>query len=1047
VTLINSTFTSNSASKGGAVYANGGVELTIEGVDFTSNIGRGSGGAIELETNSLATMITQSSFIDNTAPIGGAIGASDTSIIISSTKFENNRVTNNGGAVSCVQTGATTPVVTVTASNFTSQSSVYGGAFCSSKCNISTDASTFLHNTATDGGVFYLINDAHATMTGCTVHNNRAGSRGGVVASIESQLICSNSDLRGNLASTGAVFFDDDHAVIETNNVYAKNVAAYGNDGAIIATANSLIVVSGPSIAQSGQAIGTIIVRLYDATNLMNYTAGTQTVTVSMPTDGLASGGVSAIMVAGAATFDEIVVTAPSGGPYSLVFTATLALLDGTSRVLTTTYSTLTISSCGLGTRVVDNVCVTCDQGKHSTDLNALTCTNCPAGSRGVVNDTNGLTTCETCPSGKFQANDGQLTCDQCPAGKYALNIPNQSQCYECSVGTAASIAGSVGSCSLCLAGTYAAVNGSLECIACGAGSINILNGSSSCQPCSGSTYQSLSGQSYCLSCALGTYSVTNLVTPTPIAACTQARPGFYVNSTGSTTAYACSPGTASSSYGSANCSSCAPGSYVSSSQASSCISAARGYYVTSSGSSSQLPCPAGRYSTGGAIVCTTCDPGSWSSGAAETCASCSAGSYQPADSLRDLPCTLCPAGNYSTSIGATSCIGCDRGAYASSTGSVSCSPCGRGTANNLPGQATCPSCPAGSSAIDVGLYECVPCGIGKYSSSANAQSCFDAPAGSYVDSLGASSPTPCLAGTEQPLTGGTNCSECVRGRYAPQGTASCIAAPLGYAANGTGLSTATSCSLGTYSQSLGSSQCLPCAKGTYGPTAALSTCLDCIGASVAPIEGLSACSQCPLHSSAIDNTCECDVGFYAVEVLLNGTIVTSCYTCPSGTSCTTSGSTAAAIQVSSATWKLVLADGTITTSACPGDRCVQGNCTDNRKPVNENPLCGSCINDDYSEWGGQCVYCKDSNIGYIFGVVALSIVWVLFLLRAAKGNSSSHTKIFSYFLATARFMLNDQLNWMQWLGLFDFSPDRGNGGTCVTPLSAYGQMGMQVYY
>jgi hypothetical protein len=40
--------------------------------------------------------------------------------------------------------------------------------------------------------------------------------------------------------------------------------------------------------------------------------------------------------------------------------------------------------------------------------------------------------------------------------------------------------------------------------------------------------------------------------------------------------------------------------------------------------------------------------------------------------------------------------------------------------------------------------------------------------------------------------------------------------------------------------------------------------------------------------------------------------------------------------------------------------------------------------------------------------------------------------------------MLNDQLSWLTWMGVLDFSPDRSSGGTCVTPLSPYGQMAMQ---
>jgi hypothetical protein len=129
----------------------------------------------------------------------------------------------------------------------------------------------------------------------------------------------------------------------------------------------------------------------------------------------------------------------------------------------------------------------------------------------------------------------------------------------------------------------------------------------------------------------------------------------------------------------------------------------------------------------------------------------------------------------------------------------------------------------------------------------------------------------------------------------------------------------------------------------------------------------------------------------------------------PTGAVCGV-GSTAEALTVVTGTWKLVTSTGDVATYTCPGERCDGSNCTANRKDIQENPLCGSCISDEYSEWGGQCVHCTQNNSGYIFLLVLISFGYVLFLLRAAMGNSSSHTKIFSYFLATARYLRTSSL-------------------------------------
>ena len=181
---------------GGAIFNYFG-SVFIDGSDFTGNTGRWDGGAIN---NNSYTVITNSSFVSNFAFSGGAlwnyVGATmsvsdclfvtntatqggainnreNTFLIINHCEFESNQAFEWGGGIFNVGGGAH-----VTSSTFTSNLAQEGGAINTTGTTNVTD-STFTQNTANRGGALYNWFSGVTNLTNSTVYNNGAAEGGG----------------------------------------------------------------------------------------------------------------------------------------------------------------------------------------------------------------------------------------------------------------------------------------------------------------------------------------------------------------------------------------------------------------------------------------------------------------------------------------------------------------------------------------------------------------------------------------------------------------------------------------------------------------------------------------------------------------------------------------------------------------------------------------------------------------------------------------------------------------------------------------------------
>jgi len=206
--IINSNFTTNTASYGGAVFAGHNALVSdVTNSTFVQNSARYNGGAIDW--NASAGTIVDSTFDQNTAQYGGAVfvGAS----------------TDNGY---------------VNGSHFTKNSaSIRGGAIDWNGSSGHVFDSIFEENEAVNGGALYLGSGAaKGHIENSTFISNRAdrnnGKGGAILFNSIDEVYVGLSNFTSNSADHGGAMYIDecDSAMIETSK-FTSNSA--NNDGAI----------------------------------------------------------------------------------------------------------------------------------------------------------------------------------------------------------------------------------------------------------------------------------------------------------------------------------------------------------------------------------------------------------------------------------------------------------------------------------------------------------------------------------------------------------------------------------------------------------------------------------------------------------------------------------------------------------------------------------------------------------------------------------------------------------------------------------------------
>ena len=227
-----STFSNNSVSgKGGTIYCLGSGSLNINNCEFNENNSTGDGGAIFLSEGTMS--IRETSFIQNSASRGGAIHSREgATVFISNSTFESNQsvyvhATDGGGAISL----NTTSLAEIYSSQFfTNSSSSDGGAIDANESILNMSHNVFINNFAGgDGQAISLDWEASVFSDFCTFSDN-GSIPGSIVMTDGSTFMSSNSILWGTqnfqiiiAPSSSACSLDVSYSVIKNGQLGIQN--------------------------------------------------------------------------------------------------------------------------------------------------------------------------------------------------------------------------------------------------------------------------------------------------------------------------------------------------------------------------------------------------------------------------------------------------------------------------------------------------------------------------------------------------------------------------------------------------------------------------------------------------------------------------------------------------------------------------------------------------------------------------------------------------------------------------------------------------------
>jgi predicted outer membrane repeat protein len=239
LTVTNSNFSGNIAGiggDGGAIF-NGSGSLSVSDSVFNNNSAVNGGGAIAATSG---TTIINSTFSGNSAPLGGAIENSLASLTVGNCTFDNNSAGFGGGAIAAF--GSTNVFNSTFSNNQAPGAASLGGAvyFQGVGAPLILTESTLFNNVSNfDGGAIYLL-DGQVTLRNVTISGNSAKNNGGGIDITSSTVTANLNDvtITNNLAdsdndgsgSGGGIFRDSGTAQVH-NSIIAGNLDTTGNAG------------------------------------------------------------------------------------------------------------------------------------------------------------------------------------------------------------------------------------------------------------------------------------------------------------------------------------------------------------------------------------------------------------------------------------------------------------------------------------------------------------------------------------------------------------------------------------------------------------------------------------------------------------------------------------------------------------------------------------------------------------------------------------------------------------------------------------------------
>lgn len=249
--ILLNTISVNTADAGAAIFVASadGITTTVDTNALKSNVAELHGGAIMVEgSNTGLANVTNNSFEENHAKIGGALEVNGANAWVYGNGFLKNTALDAGGAVYVYQIAER--ITTIKANSFTQNTAYNGGALMIQGNSLISEnpiveLNTFTENSAHAGGAIHVTQISRAKIFNNTLMKNTADAGGAIAVlgqekSDECAPLISTNDMEQNTATVngGAIFFSNTQATLVDNYMYA-NKADFG--GGVMASGQNLI--------------------------------------------------------------------------------------------------------------------------------------------------------------------------------------------------------------------------------------------------------------------------------------------------------------------------------------------------------------------------------------------------------------------------------------------------------------------------------------------------------------------------------------------------------------------------------------------------------------------------------------------------------------------------------------------------------------------------------------------------------------------------------------------------------------------------------------
>ena len=256
--------------------------LKVLDVNFKNNHINGSGGAININSDSAYVLLNNATFRNNYATQGGAININSrtSKVEIINSRFINNTALNSGGAI-CIESALSANIFNSSFVNNTALQD-FGGAIFTNLSNISIRNSNFTSSKAYMGGAIY-DNNSNLSIVNIIANNNTATYYGGAIYKQEgSSTINSSSFNENNALNGGAIFVVNANSFNVISSNFTSNKAVYG-EGAIFTISNkkevfkdniyqnNVVEINYPKSIEYAIYLGNNYGLRFDKFELMNY--------------------------------------------------------------------------------------------------------------------------------------------------------------------------------------------------------------------------------------------------------------------------------------------------------------------------------------------------------------------------------------------------------------------------------------------------------------------------------------------------------------------------------------------------------------------------------------------------------------------------------------------------------------------------------------------------------------------------------------------------------------------------------------------------------